>query len=44
MSQSILIFRLFWLFCEHYQGLDSALSEKDAAAALTQKGKKERKS
>ena len=33
----------FWLFCKHNQGLNSALSEKDAAAALTQKGKKERK-
>jgi hypothetical protein len=35
---------LFWLFCEHYQCLNSALLEKDAEAALTQKGKRERKS
>ena len=44
MSRSIWIFCLFWLFCEHYQGLNSALSKKKAAAALTQKGKKKRKS
>ena len=33
----------FSLICEHYRGLKSALSDKDAAAALTSKRKKERK-
>ena len=43
LSQSFLISCLFWLLCKHYRGLNSALSEKDASAALTQKGKKEPK-
>ena len=40
MSQAFWISRLFWLFWKHHRSLNSALSEKDAAAAMTQKGKK----